>query len=78
MTKFVVNAKVDQIVTKDIVLQLEARTEEEAEEKCRSALQTYPEPLEGQRIDRIITTKTQHWIPRDIEFTSIRQEKPSE
>jgi hypothetical protein len=68
-------AKVDQIVTKEVKLQIVAGSEEEAEAKAREALQTYPEPVTVKGVDRILTSKSHYWIPRSIEFVKISEAK---
>lgn len=77
MKHFLVSAKVDQIVTKQVSIEVTAHDEEDAILKAREALQTYPEPVAVEGINRMMTTKSHYWIPRDIEFESIREEKES-
>lgn len=66
-------AQIDQIVTKEVQLLVDARSEEEAQEKARDALQTYPEPVDTPGIKRIATNKSHYWIPKSIEFLSTQK-----
>jgi hypothetical protein len=75
MPTYSVSVKVDQIVTKDVKLQIVAGSEEEAETKAREALQTYPEPVTVKGVNRILTAKSHYWIPRSIEFVKISEDK---
>ena len=75
MAKYSLRAKVDQIVTKEVQFLVVAGSEEEAEEKARNALQTYPEPVTDPDIKRILTQKSHYWIPRNIEFVESKEEK---
>ena len=68
MKEYNVVAKVDQIVTREIKLTVVASSEEQAQEKAREALQTYPEPIKVDGLNRILTSKAHYWIPRSIEF----------
>lgn len=74
MTEYTVLAKVDQIVTKEVQLFVSAGSEEEAMEKAREALQTYPEPVSVRGVNRMVTNKSHYWIPRSIEFVQVKQE----
>lgn len=73
-TTFVVKATVNQVVTKQVSLEVSAENEQEAMEKSREALQTYPDKVEVEGITRIQTTGIDHWIPRDIEFVSVHRQ----
>lgn len=73
--KYSVLANVDQIVTKEVYLLVEARSEEEAQEKVRDALQTYPEKVNTPGVLRILVNKAHYWIPKSIDFTQIRKVK---
>lgn len=75
MPTYSVSVKVDQIVTKEVKLQVVAGSEEEAENKTREALQAYPEPVKVRGVDRILTAKSHYWIPRSIEFIKISEDK---
>lgn len=75
MARYSIIAKVDQIVTKEIRLEISAKNEKEAEAFARDALQVYPKPVPGNNVERIITNKSTYWIPRSIEFTQIEEEK---
>ena len=75
MPKYIMIAKVNQIVTKEVQLLVSAGSEEEAEDKARQALQVYPKPVEVEGVDRMVTNKSNYWIPRDIEITKIKEEK---
>lgn len=74
---FKITAQVDQIVTKEVQLLIEARTEEEAQEKARDALSTYPEPVSTPGVLRIVTNKSHYWIPKSIDFLRIKKVKGS-
>lgn len=75
MPSYIMIAKVDQIVTKEVQLLVNAGSEEEAEDMARRALQTYPKPVEEPGVARMVTNKAHYWIPRDIEITKIKEEK---
>lgn len=70
-----VTATVDQIVTKEVQLLIEARSEEEAQEKARDALATYPEAVSTPGVKRIVTNKSHYWIPKSIDFLRIKKVK---
>lgn len=70
-----ITAQIDQIVTKEVQLLIEARAEEEAQEKARDALSTYPEPVSTAGVLRIVTNKSHYWIPKSIEFLRIKKVK---
>ena len=74
MPKYLLLAKVDQIVTKEVKFEIVAASEEEAQAKAREALQAYPQAIKIEGINRIMTNKTQYWIPRSIEFSSTKEE----
>jgi two-component SAPR family response regulator len=68
-------AKIDQIVTKEVKLLIVAGSEEEAEDKARQALQTYPKPVTVDGVNRMVTNKATYWIPKSIELRRIEEEK---
>lgn len=72
---FKITAQIDQIVTKEVQLLIEARSEEEAQEKVRDALSTYPEPASTAGVLRIVTNKSHYWIPKSIDFLRIKKVK---
>lgn len=75
MPAFSILAKVDQIVTKEVQLLIEAKTQELAEEKAKEVLATYPGPLDYDPfIHRVVTKKANYWVPRSIEFVAIKEE----
>lgn len=76
--KYSVLANVDQIVTKEVYLLVEARSEEEAQEKARDALQTYPEKVNTSGVLRILTNKSHYWIPKSIDFTEVKKVRANE
>ena len=76
--KYSVLAKVDQIVTKEVYLLVEARSEEEAQEKARDALQTYPEKVNTPGVLRILVNKSHYWIPKGIDFLKTKKVKANE
>ena len=74
---FKITAQIDQIVTKEVQLLIEARSEEEAQEKARDALQSYPEVVNTPGVMRIVTNKSHYWIPKSIDFLRIKKVKQS-
>lgn len=75
MPAFTIDVKVDQIVTKEIQLVIEAPDQAEAERKARAVLQDYPaETAYDPMIHRIITRKSRYWIPKSIDFISVKEE----
>lgn len=72
-----VTAQIDQIVTKEVQLLIEARSEEEAQEKARDALQSYPEAVATEGIPRMVTNKSHFWIPKSIDFLKIEKVRGS-
>lgn len=68
MTEFLLRAKVNQIVTKEVRLLVEASSEEDAMAKAREALNEFPEPVTVEGIKRMVTESSHYWIPRDVEF----------
>jgi two-component SAPR family response regulator len=75
MPSYMMIAKIDQIVTKEVQLLVVAGSEEEAEDKARQALQMYPKPVTVDGVNRMVTNKASYWIPKSIEFSRIEQEK---
>lgn len=73
MPEFNIVAKVDRIVTSEVKLSIEAEDEQEAMDKATKALAEYPEPVHTDGILRIQTTKSNHWIPRSVDFTRVRK-----
>lgn len=78
MTKYVVLAKIDQIVTKEVRLEVSASSEEEASKKAVDALQEYPKAIQENGVDRVVTIKSNYWIPRSIDVIKITEEKEPE
>ena len=76
MPSYIMIAKVDQIVTKEVQLLVVAGSEEEAEDKARQALQMCPKPVTVDGVNRMVTNKATYWIPKSIEFGRIKEEKP--
>lgn len=74
---FKITVQIDQIVTKEVQLLIEARSEEEAQEKARDALQSYPEAVNTPGVKRIVTNKSHYWIPKSIDFLRIKKVKQS-
>lgn len=68
MDKFVIKVKVDQVVTREVLVEVEAKTKERAEEISTEFLQTYPEPTYFPEVSRAVTTKSHYWIPRSTEI----------
>ncbi len=68
-----VTAKVDQIVTREIQLEVKAGSEEEAEAKARDALNVYPEPNTDSDVVSILPVKQHFWIPKSVDFTKTKK-----
>ena len=75
MARYRIRAKIDQIVTKEIVLLVGAASEEEATAKATSALNEYPEPVTEPSIHRMVATNSHYWIPKSVEFVEIEEEE---
>lgn len=73
MTEYLVVAKTDQVVTKEIQLLVEAENEGEAMAKATSALGEYPREVTEQGIKRIKSLSAHYWIPKAIEFKKVRK-----
>jgi hypothetical protein len=78
MASYIMIAKVDQVVTREVQLLVNARSEEEAEDKARQSLQMYPKPVTIDGVNHIVTNKATYWIPKSIEFGRIKEEKPAD
>lgn len=79
MTAYSILAKVDQIVTKEVLLLIEAETPEDAQAIAKEVLEVYPAPVpENPMVHRIVTKKIQHWIPRSIDFVATKEEADDE
>jgi hypothetical protein len=75
MPAYSIIVKIDQIVTKDVQLLIEADTPEAAEAKARGALEVYPAPIPyDPMIHRIVTKKSHYWIPKSIEVVAIKED----
>jgi hypothetical protein len=75
MPAYSIRAKIDQIVTKEVQLLIEAEDVDAAKVMAREALQEYPAPVPyNPMIHRIVTTKSSYWIPKSIEFIESREE----
>lgn len=72
MPSYIVKAKIDQIVTRNIQMQIVAGSEEEAEAKAKEALSEYPEPVTVKGVTRLLVNKSQYWIPRNIDLTTTK------
>jgi hypothetical protein len=72
---FEVITELNQLVTKEVRLLIKARDEESAALKAHAVLQEYPEPIEVKGVEKILTTRTKHWIPRDVQIKNITKEK---
>ena len=70
---FKITVSIDQIVTKEVQLLIEARSEEEAQEKTRDALSTYPGPVTTPGVLRIVTNKSHYWMPKSVDFLRIKK-----
>jgi hypothetical protein len=79
MPAFSIHARVDQIVTKDVILLIEAGNEEEAKDKAKTVLETYPAPGPyDPMVHRVVTKKSHYWIPKSIDFVEIQEEQNEE
>ena len=74
MIDYIVKAKIDQIVTRNLELVVSANSEEEASVKVREALSEYPKPVTVEGISRILVLKSDYWIPRDIDLRVRKKE----
>lgn len=63
-----VTAKIDQIVTREVELLIEAPSETDAQEKAREALQDYPGEVSVEGVSRILVKNQTYWIPKSIDF----------
>lgn len=77
MPKYTVIAKIDQIVTKEIKLVVAAGSEEEAQAKATTALGEYPDKVTEPSVLRMVTMKSNYWIPKSVEFVKTEEQKPS-
>lgn len=75
MASYIMIAKIDQIVTREVQLLVVAGSEEDAESKARQALQEFPKPVTVEGVRRVVVSKTNYWIPKSIDFTSINEDK---
>jgi hypothetical protein len=75
MPTYSFTAKIDQIVTREVMLLVTAGSEEEAEDKARQALQTYPKPITVDGVVRMVAKKAHYWIPKSIDFTRIKEDR---
>lgn len=75
MPTYTLIAKVDQVVTKEVKMIVEAGSEEEAEAKGREALATYPEATGVEGIQRLLTVSSHYWIPKSVEFSKVKRNK---
>jgi hypothetical protein len=75
MTLFTVIAKVDQITTRDVQVLVEADSEEEAQGKVREVMQIHPQSSEVVGVRKVLVTRQNYWMPRDIEIIRTRKEK---
>ena len=75
MPTYTLIAKVDQVVTKEVKMIVEAGSEEEAEQKGREALAVYPEAIEVEGVNRMLTVSSHYWIPKSIEFSKVKRNK---
>lgn len=75
MANYIVLTKIDQIVTKEVRLEVIAGSEEEASKKAVDALQEYPKAIQEAGVNRVVTIKSNYWIPRNIDVIKITEEK---
>lgn len=75
MTLFTVIAKVDQITTRDVQVLVEAETEEEAQGKVREVMQIHPQESTVAGVKKVLVTRQNYWMPRDIDIIKTRKEK---
>ena len=75
MTTFRVVAEIDQIVTKKVQLLVEAESSDLAEQKALDALHDYPKAVGVEGVHRIVTVKSNYWIPKSIDIKSTKEVK---
>lgn len=75
MPTYTLVAKVDQVVTKEVKMIVEANSEEEAQDKAREALAVYPEAIEVPGVNRMLALSSHYWIPKSIEFSKVKRNK---
>jgi hypothetical protein len=72
VTKFIVTATVNQVVTKEVQLLVEADHPEDATNLTKEALLAYPEPIFIAGVKRVLTAKAKYGLPMDIEIVSMK------
>jgi len=75
MPQYSVKVKVNQIVTKEVQMKVMASSEESASGKVRESLAEFPKPVTVKGVERVLVSKSDYWIPRDIEIVEVKQEK---
>lgn len=76
MPAYNILVKIDQIVTKDVKLLIEADTPEAAKVLARDILDVYPAPIPySPHVHRVVTAKAHYWIPKSIEFVTVEEDK---
>lgn len=73
MNEYIIVVKTDQVVTKEIKVNIAAESEDEAKEVILRALETYPAEVTEPAISRMLTTKSHCWIPKSIEFLTVNE-----
>lgn len=75
MTLYTVIAKVDQITTRDVQVLVEADSEEEAQGKVREVMQIHPQESTVEGVRKVLVTRQNYWMPRDIDIIKTRKER---
>jgi hypothetical protein len=75
--KYIVTATVNQVVTKEIQLLVEAVHPEEAAQATKDALLAYPEAISVAGVKRVLTAKAKYGLPMDIAILSIKDPNAS-
>lgn len=75
MPEYNIVAKVDRIVTSEVKMIVVADHEGDAMDKATKALSEYPEAVSIEGVNRIQTVKSNHWIPKSVEFTRVNEVK---
>lgn len=75
MSRYTLEVKVTQSCQKLISLEVAADSFEEAEEKAREALKTYPREIMEDGIYKMLTKKSRYEEPTDVLVLAVREDK---